>query len=112
MPEQLAHKLQRPAVQQQVHRKAVPKGVTGNFERRLSPPHLLDQPINVGADRLARDRKDPLVLPKLPHPQVALDPGLKVSIQNRDEAFGRALQAAFAGPPCPLLERLEDHPKS
>ena len=111
MPEELAHKLQRPAVQQQVHRKAVPKCVTANFERRLSP-HLLDQPIDVGgADRLARDRKDPLVLPKLAHPQVALDPGLKVSIQNRDEALGRALQAAFARPPCPLLERLKDDPE-
>jgi len=37
MPEQLAHKLQWPPVQQQMHREAVPKGVTPNLERRLSP---------------------------------------------------------------------------
>lgn len=93
-----------------MHRKAVPKGVAPDLERRLLP-HLLDQPVNVGADRLAGDRKDPLVLPKLPQPQVALDPGLKVSIQDRDKALGRALQAAFARPPCPLFERFEDHAK-
>lgn len=110
MPEQLAHKLQRSAVQQQMHREAVPKGMAPDLERRLSP-HLVDQPIDVGTDRLARDRKDPLVLPKLPHPQVALDPGLKVSIQNRNKALGRALQAAFARPPGPSLDRLEDHPE-
>lgn len=108
--QKLAHKLQRPSVQQQVHRKAVPKSVTADLERWLSP-NLIDQPIDVRTDRLARDRKDPLVLPKLPHPQVALDPGLKVSIRNWDKPRRRALQAAFARPPGPLLERLEDHPE-
>lgn len=48
------------------------------------------------------------VLPKLPHPQVALDPGLEVPVKDRDEALGRALQAAFARPPCPLLERVNN----
>lgn len=91
-----------------MHRKTVPKGMAPNLERRLSP-HLLDQPVDVGADRLARDRKDPLVLPKLPHPQIALDPGLEVPIQNRNKPFGGALQAALARPPCPLLERLKHH---
>ena len=79
MTEKLTHKFQRPPVQQKVHRKAVPKGVASDLERRLSP-HLIDQPIDVRTDRLARDRKDPLVLPKLPHPQIALDPGLEVPI--------------------------------
>ena len=49
-----------------------------------APPNRPDQPVDIGTDRLARDRKDPLVLPKLSHPQLALNPGLKVSIQNRD----------------------------
>lgn len=93
-----------------MHCEAVPKGMTPDLERRLSP-HLLNQPVDIGTDRLARNRKDPLVLPKLPHPQVALDPRLKVSIQNRDKPLGRALQAAFARPPDSLLERLEDHPE-
>ena len=97
-------------MQQQVHRKAVPKSMASDLERRFSP-NLLDQPVDVGADRLPRDRKDPLVLPKLAHPQVALDPGLEVPVEDRDEALGRALQAAFAGSPCPLLERLEDDPE-
>jgi hypothetical protein len=79
MPEQLAHELQWATVQEQVNRKAVPTGMAPNLERRLSP-NLLDQPVNIGTDRLARDRKDPLVLPKLPHPQVALDPGLEVPV--------------------------------
>ena len=69
----------------------------------------MDQPIDVRTDTLACDQKDPLVLPKLPHPQVALDPGLKVPIQNRNIPLKRALQAVLALPPCPLLERLEDH---
>ena len=56
-----------------MHCEAVPKGMAPNLEGRLSP-HLIDQPIDVGTDRLARDRKDPLILPKLPQPQVALDP--------------------------------------
>ena len=77
-----------------MHRKAVPKGMAADLERRLSP-HLRDQPVDVGADRLARDWKDPLVLPKLPHPQVAVDPGVKVSIQNRNKPFWRTLQAAL-----------------
>lgn len=51
-------------------------------------PNLVDQPIDVGADRLARDRKDLLVLPKLPHPQVALDPGLEVPVEDRNEPLG------------------------
>jgi hypothetical protein len=110
MPEELAHKPQGPPVQKQVHRKAVPNGMASDLERRLSP-NLLEKPINVGAYRLARDWKDPLVLPKLPHPQVALDPGIKVSIQNRNKALGRALQATFARPPGPFLERLEDYPE-
>lgn len=97
-------------MQKQVHRKAVPKGMAPDLERRLSP-NLVDQPIDIGADRLARDRKNPFVLPKLPHPQVALDPGLEVPVEDRNEAFGGPLQAAFARPPCPLLERLEDHPE-
>ncbi len=41
MPEQLAHKLQRPAVQDQVHRKRMPERVTPDLEGRLSP-HLCD----------------------------------------------------------------------
>lgn len=93
-----------------MHRKAVPERMAPNLERRLSP-HLLNQPVDIGTDRLACDRKDPLVLPKLSHLQVALDPGLEVPVEDRDEAFGRALQAAFARPPCPLLERLEDDPE-
>lgn len=108
--EELTHKLQRPSMQQQVHSKAVPKGMAPDLERRFYPTPL-DQPINAGANRLARDRKDPLVLPELPQPQVALDPGLKVPIMNRDKPLGEPLQAAFARPPCPLLERLDDHPE-
>lgn len=77
--EVLAHKLQRTTVQKQMHRKAVPKGMASDLERRLSP-HLVNQSVDVGTDRLARDRKYSLVLPKLSHPQVALNPGLKVSI--------------------------------
>ena len=67
--QQLTHKLQRPSVQEQVHRKTMPKGMTPNLERCLSP-NLLDQPVNVRTDRLTCDRKDPLVLPKLPHIEV------------------------------------------
>lgn len=110
MPEELTDKLQRPSMQKQVHRKAVSESVAPDLERRLSP-HLIDQPIDVGTDRLARDRKYPLVLPKLPHPKVALDPGLEVPVEDRDEALGRALQAAFARPPGPLLEGFEHHPE-
>lgn len=35
---QLADELQSPTVQEQVDRKAVPKGVASDLERRLSPP--------------------------------------------------------------------------
>src|SRR5690554_1753632 len=108
MPKELTYKFQRPPVQKQMHCEAMPEGMAPDLERRLSP-HLVDQPIDVRTDRLTGDRKDPLVLPKLPHPQVALDPGLEVPVEDRDEALGRALQTAFARPPCPLLERLEDH---
>ena len=88
----------------------MPKGVAPDLERRLSP-HLLNQTIDVGADCLARDRKDPLVLPKLPHPQIALDPGLEVPIQDGNKPFGGPLQAALARPPCPLLERFKHDAK-
>lgn len=86
MAQKLTHELQRPPVQEQMYRKAVPKGLTPNLERCLSP-NLFNQPVDVRTHHLARDRKDSLVLPKLPHPQVALDPGLKVPIQDRNKPF-------------------------
>jgi hypothetical protein len=88
-------------MQEQTPGKAVPKGVAANLERRPSP-HVFDLPIDVRADCLAGNRKYPFVLPKLPHPVVALDPSLEVPVEDRDEAFGVALGAAFTWSTYPL----------
>ncbi len=93
-----------------MHRKAIPEGIAPFLEGGRSR-YLLEQTIDVGTDRLTSGLKDPLALPKLPHPQVKLDPGLYVPIENRDKAFGRAFRAALAWPPWPLLQHLEDHPE-
>ena len=90
-------------MQQQMHRKTVPKGMASDLERRLSP-NLLNQPVDIGTDRLARDRKDPFVLSKLPHPQVALDPGLEVPM--------RIGMKRLLGRPAPCLSVLRTTPKS
>ena len=103
--EQLADKLQRSTVQQQMHRETVSEGMAADLERWLSP-HLLSQPINVGTDRLACDGKYALVFSELTHPQVTLDPSLEGPVQNWDKPFRRTLEAALARPPCPLLKRL------
>ena len=85
--QKLAYKFQRPSVQREMHCKTVPKDVTTNLERWFSP-NLAHQPIDVRADGLADDRVNPLVLPKLPHPQIMLEPNLDVAIKDWDEAFG------------------------
>ena len=68
---ELTDDLERARVQQQVNGKAVPEGVTGDIDRRA--PYPLHELMDVPVHGLARHRKNPLVLAKMPRVQVALD---------------------------------------